>query len=75
MDLSSSGYWINIIPKDVILTDLKYIYDSSNKLTLTDGESFEIDINEFGALRERSKSYNLAVQGTARAGPLRITLL
>ena len=51
MDLSSSGYWVTIIPKDIILTDLKYIYDSSNKLTLTDGKSFEIDINEFGALR------------------------
>ena len=51
MDLSSSGYWVNIIPKDVILTDLKYIYDSNNKLTLTDGKAYEIDINEFGALR------------------------
>ena len=51
MNLSSSGYWVNIIPKDVILTDLKYTYDSNNKLTLTDGKSFELDINEFGALR------------------------
>ena len=51
MDLSSSGYWVNLIPKDVQLTDLNYIYDSSNRLTLTDGKSFELDINEFGAFR------------------------
>jgi len=51
MDLSSSGYWVNIIPKDVKLADLKYVYDSNNKLILTDGKSFELDINEFGALR------------------------
>ena len=51
MDLSSSGYWVNIIPQDVKLTDLTYIYDSNNKLTLTDGKSFQLDINEFGALR------------------------
>jgi hypothetical protein len=51
MDLSSSGYWVNIIPKDVKLADLKYVYDSNNKLTLTDGKSFELDINEFGPLR------------------------
>ena len=51
MDLSSSGYWVNVIPKEVKLADLKYIYDSDNNLTLTDGKSFEIDINEFGAFR------------------------
>ena len=51
MDLSNSGYWVNIIPKDVKLADLKYIHDSNNKLALTDGKSFELDINEFGALR------------------------
>ena len=51
MDLSSSGYWVNIIPKDVKLEDLKYTYDIKDKLKLTDGKSFEIDINEFGALR------------------------
>ena len=51
MDLSSSGYWVNIIPKDVSLADLRYNYDSNNKLKLTDGKSFEIDINEFGAFR------------------------
>jgi len=51
MDLSSSSYWVNIIPKDVRLEDLNYKYDSGSRLTLTDGKSFELDINEFGALR------------------------
>ena len=52
MDLSSSGYWVNITPKDVKLTDLKYTYDSNNKLASTDGKSLELDRNEsYGALR------------------------
>ena len=51
MDLSSSGYWVNLIPKEVELSDLHYTYDSENKLILTDGKSFDLDINEFGALR------------------------
>lgn len=51
IDLASSGYWINILPKDINLTELDYIYDSNKKLTLTDGNSFQLDINEFGALR------------------------
>jgi hypothetical protein len=51
MDLSSDGYWVNIVPKDVQLADLNYIYDSNKKLILTDGKSFELDINEFGAFR------------------------
>ena len=51
MDLSSSGYWVNLIPKGVELSDLHYTYDSENKLILTDGKSFDLDINEFGALR------------------------
>ena len=50
MDLSSSGYWVNIIPKEV-KPDLEYVYDRNNKLTLTDGKSFVLDINEFGSLR------------------------
>jgi len=51
MDLSSSGYWVNIIPKDVQLADLKYHYNNNNNLTITDGKLFELDINEFGPLR------------------------
>ena len=51
MDLSSSDYWVNMIPKEVKREDLKYKYDSSNKLILTDDKSFELDINEFGAIR------------------------
>ncbi|MGB5488974.1 MAG: hypothetical protein WBN06_16400 [Lysobacterales bacterium] len=51
MDLSSSGYWVNIIPKEVQLADLKYHYNNINNLTITDGKLFELDINEFGPLR------------------------
>ena len=51
IDLSSYGYWVNIIPKEVNLEDLQYTYNSDRKLVLTDDKSFELDINEFGAIR------------------------
>jgi hypothetical protein len=51
MDLSSSGYWVNVLPKSVDLSALKYSYDKFSKLTLTDGNSFTMDINEFGTGR------------------------
>ena len=51
MDLSDNGYWVNILPRDVNISELKYIYDNEKKLTLSDGKSFALDINEFGAIR------------------------
>lgn len=51
MDLSSNGYWVNILPKEIDLAELKYAFNKNNKLTITDGKSYEMDINEFGSLR------------------------
>ena len=51
LDLSSSGYWVNIIPKDVNMVDLIYTYDAQKNLILTDGKTFKLDINEFGVHR------------------------
>ncbi|MBT8340031.1 MAG: hypothetical protein KJP07_08460 [Desulfatitalea sp.] len=51
MDLSSCGYWVNIIPRNIDINELKYVYSSNNQLILTDENAFKLDINEFGALR------------------------
>lgn len=51
LDLSSSGYWVNIMPKDVNISDLIYTYDNNKNLILTDEKSFKLDINEFGVHR------------------------
>jgi hypothetical protein len=51
LDLSSSGYWVNLIPKDVNISDLIYAYDNNKNLILTDEKSFKLDINEFGVHR------------------------
>lgn len=51
LDLSSSGYWVNIIPRDVNIGDLIYPNDSNKNLILTDQKSFKLDINEFGVHR------------------------
>ena len=51
LDLSSSGYWVNILSKEVNLDDLIYINDSNKNLILTDQKTFKLDINEFGVHR------------------------
>ena len=42
---------INVIPRDVDLESLSYCLDKNNRLTVTDGKSFRLDVNEFGASR------------------------
>lgn len=51
MDLSSSAYWVNIIPKNVKIGDMKYTHDSDRGLTISDGDAYSLDISEFGVLR------------------------
>ena len=51
MDLAESGYIVNFIPEFVDIGDLKYQYDNEKKLVMTDGKSYELDINEFGINR------------------------
>ncbi len=51
IDLSESGYIVNVIEKSVIISELQYIIDNNKNLILTDKKSFSLDINEFGANR------------------------
>ena len=49
MDLSESGYIVNIIDKKVVLDNIVYKYEQGVGLVATDGKGFSLNINEFGA--------------------------
>jgi len=51
LDLSESGYIVNIIPSDVVIDELRYATIDRAYLALTDGTGFELDINEYGLKR------------------------
>lgn len=42
---------INIIPKEVNLSELKYVISPGEGLIVTDGKKFSLNINEFGSMR------------------------
>lgn len=49
--LVDSGNIISIIPQSVNVEKVSYQIHLDNRLVLTDGESFQLDINEFSAYR------------------------
>ncbi len=49
--LDDSGLIINLLPADIDLEALAYKYNTKRELILTDGKSFNLDINEFGPAR------------------------
>jgi len=56
VDLADSGYVVNFIPGHTDLAKLSYKYvaqasDRKKALVVTDGDSFSLDINEFGLSR------------------------
>ena len=56
VDLADSGYVVNFIPVDIDLAKLSYKYiaqpsERKKTLVVTDGDSFSLDINEFGLSR------------------------
>lgn len=50
-DLSSPMIIANVIPSSVQLETLVYEYSEERRLMLTDGNSFRLDINEYGMTR------------------------
>ena len=48
IDLSESGYIVNLLDKEVSLEDIKYRYEQGVGLVATDGKGFSLNINEFG---------------------------
>ena len=51
IDLSDSGYIVNIITKDTVLEKVIYTFTSDRRLVVTDENIFSLDINEFGPMR------------------------
>jgi hypothetical protein len=49
VDLSESGYIVNIIDSDIDLSAVTYKYIRDVGLVITDDKDFEMNINEFGA--------------------------
>jgi hypothetical protein len=49
INLSESGYIVNIINQEVILENVTYKYAQGVGLIATDNKSFSLNINEFGS--------------------------
>jgi hypothetical protein len=49
IDVSESGYIVNIIDKKVILENVSYKYARDIGLIATDDKGFSLNINEFGS--------------------------
>ncbi|MCA9403422.1 MAG: hypothetical protein KC897_06550 [Candidatus Omnitrophica bacterium] len=48
ISISDFGQIINVIPSRVELQRLEYKFNAQQRLVLTDGADFHLDINEFG---------------------------
>ena len=51
IDLSDSGYICNVLPDSVDMSALDYEITQDNRLVVTDKKDFQMDINEFSAMR------------------------
>jgi len=49
--LASSGFILNVAPAGTQVEKVRYEENSEGRLTVTDGGSFSLDINEFSRLR------------------------
>ena len=47
--LGDSGFILTLIPSEVDLEKLQYAMSKDNRLIMTDGKDFSLDIHEFGA--------------------------
>ena len=51
LDLSSSGYIVNVLPESIDLEAVRYETIDRAELFFTDGKGFRLNINEFGIRR------------------------
>jgi hypothetical protein len=49
MDLSESGYVVNVLNEKIVLEDIVYKYEQGIGLVAVDGKGFSLNINEFGS--------------------------
>ena len=48
LGLIDSGYIINVLPSNANIEEAQYIRAEKNRLVVSDGKTFSLDINEFG---------------------------
>lgn len=48
IDAGDSGHIVNVLPAELDIDRIQYGLDENRHLVITDGDSFELDINEFG---------------------------
>lgn len=48
VDLSGSGYVVNVLDSDLVIADVEYRYLEDIGRVATDGKGMTLDINEFG---------------------------
>ncbi len=48
ISLVDAGNAITVLPPDSRIEDARYVYSEKEGMTITDGESFELEINEIG---------------------------
>ena len=51
IDLSESGYIVNLLPSSINIHNLEYALNNNKQLVLCDNKGFSLDINEFGPIR------------------------
>jgi len=51
ISLTDSGNIINVLPDNANIEDAQYTQTQDSKLVVSDGKTFSLDINEFGASR------------------------
>lgn len=51
LGVADSNHIVNLIPRDVVLDELRYRLSAEKHLMVGDGQSFALDINEFGSTR------------------------
>jgi len=49
--LGDSNIITNVLPQDALLENVVYTVSKDKRLVVTDGKTFSLDINEFGATR------------------------
>ncbi|MGH0038548.1 MAG: hypothetical protein ACQGVK_26225 [Myxococcota bacterium] len=47
-DVGHSGHIVNVLPDELDIDRIHYGFDENRHLVITDGDGFELDINEFG---------------------------
>ena len=51
ISLAESGYVINVLPANAEIQNAQYTKTQENRLVVSDGKTFSLDINEFGVAR------------------------